>query len=94
MVKVNCDVMKYNSKIKRDIITFYFKDMNKYVENNCEALKIEKTYDSIPSHFSNESNKFQFSKYAIRVSIRNFGYDECKIIKSIPLYDVFCMKDL
>lgn len=31
------------------------------------------------------------SKYAIRISTRNFGYDENKKIKSIPLYAVFCI---
>jgi len=32
-------------------------------------------------------------KYAIRISTRNFGYDENKKIKSVPLYAVFCIKD-
>lgn len=59
---VDCDVVKYNKNIKDDIVSSYFKDMNKYVDNNSEALKIEKTYKSIPSQLSNESNKFQFSK--------------------------------
>lgn len=62
MVLVDGDVIKYQKNIKLDIIDSYFKDMDKYVENNSEALKIEKTYRSIPAQLSNESNKFQFSK--------------------------------
>ena len=36
--------------------------MDKYVLNNAEALKIERTYRSIPTQLGNLSNKFQFSK--------------------------------
>lgn len=62
MVEVNCDVIKYNTNILSDIIDSYFKDMNTYVSNDSEALKIERTYKSIPIQLSNESNKFQYSK--------------------------------
>jgi predicted AAA+ superfamily ATPase len=59
---VNCDIMKYDSSIKNDIIEAYFNDMSKYVINESETLKIKKTYKSIPSQLANESKKFQFSK--------------------------------
>lgn len=59
---VSCDIMKYNSSIKTDILNSYFNDMSRYVDNGSESLKIEKTYRSIPVQLSNESNKFQFSK--------------------------------
>lgn len=62
MVDVNLDVSKYHSNILKNIISSYFKDMDKYVLNNAEALKIERTYRSIPTQLSNLSNKFQFSK--------------------------------
>lgn len=58
----NCDIMKYDSSIKNDIINSYFKDMKTYISNEYEALKIEKVYRSIPNQISNESKKFQFSK--------------------------------
>ena len=29
--------------------------------------------------------------YAIRITSRNFGYDETNRIKSVPLYAVFCL---
>ena len=31
-------------------------------------------------------------KYMIRVSAKNFGYDDKKKIKSVPLYAVFCIE--
>lgn len=61
-VNVNCDIIKYDSSIKQNIIDSYFKDMKKYVVNDFESLKIEKTYRSIPVQISNESKKFQFTK--------------------------------
>ena len=61
-VSVNCDIMKYDSSIKQNIIDSYFKDMKSYVLNEAEALKIEKTYRSIPLQISNKSKKFQFTK--------------------------------
>lgn len=61
-VSVNCDIIKYDSSIKQNIIDSYFKDMKKYVANDFESLKIEKTYRSIPVQISNESKKFQFTK--------------------------------
>ena len=36
--------------------------MKKHLLNHNEALKIERTYKSIPSQIANESNKFQYSK--------------------------------
>ncbi len=57
-----CDIMKYDSTIKQNIIDSYFKDMKTYVTSNSEALKIEKIYRSIPSQIANLSRKFQFSK--------------------------------
>ena len=52
-VNVNCDIVKYDSSIKKDIIDAYLKDMKKYVINLNEALKIEKVYNSIPKQISN-----------------------------------------
>ena len=62
MVDVECDIIKYDTSIIKNIISSYFKDMDKYILNASESLKIERTYQSIPSQLSNESNKFQYSK--------------------------------
>ena len=53
-ISVNCDIVKYDSSIKKDIIDAYLKDMKKYVSNLNEALKIEKVDNSIPKQISNE----------------------------------------
>lgn len=71
-VSVNCDIVKYDSSIKRDIIDAYLKDMKKYVLNLNEALKIEKVYNSIPKQISNESKKFQFSKIEKNAKSRDY----------------------
>lgn len=62
MVSNNCDVIRYDSDIIKNIVSSYFKDMDKYVTNSGEALKIERVYNSIPFQLSNLSNKFQYSK--------------------------------
>ena len=71
-VSVNCDIIKYDSSIKKDIIDAYLKDMKKYVINLNEALKIEKVYNSIPKQISNESKKFQFSKIEKNAKSRDY----------------------
>ena len=71
-VSVNCDIVKYDSSIKKDIIDAYLKDMKKYVINLNEALKIEKVYNSIPKQISNESKKFQFSKIEKNAKSRDY----------------------
>lgn len=61
MVKTNGDYIKYDKTILTDIVSSYFKDMDKYVTNESEALRINRVYDSLPSQLSNISNKFQYS---------------------------------
>ena len=71
-ISVNCDIVKYDSSIKKDIIEAYLKDMKKYVSNLNEALKIENVYNSIPKQISNESKKFQFSKIEKNAKSRDY----------------------
>lgn len=61
MVKTNGDYIKYDKTILTDIVSSYFKDMDKYVTNESEALRINRVYDSLPSQLSNISKKFQYS---------------------------------
>ena len=72
MVAINKDVIKYDVNILKNIIDSYFKDMDKYVLSNAEALKIERLYRSIPSQLANESNKFQFSKIISGAKSRDY----------------------
>ena len=71
-IKNDCDIIKYDSTIKENIIDAYHKDMKKYVINLNETLKIEKVYDSIPKQISNESKKFQFSKIEKNAKTRDY----------------------
>ena len=71
-IKNDCDIIKYDSTIKENIIDAYLKDMKKYVINLNETLKIEKVYDSIPKQISNESKKFQFSKIEKNAKTRDY----------------------
>ena len=73
MKDVNKDVINYNKDILKNIIDSYFKDMDKYVLNNSESLKIEKVYNSIPSQLTNEVNKFQFSKVVTGAKSRDYN---------------------
>ena len=58
----NKDILKFDKTIIRDIIESYLDDMNRYVENKNEAVKIEAIYRSIPRQLGNTSGKFQYSK--------------------------------
>ena len=62
MADVKGDYIKYDKTILSNILESYFNDMNKYVTNESESLKINRVYNSLPSQLSNLSNKFQFSK--------------------------------
>lgn len=62
MLRANGDYIKYDKSILNDILDSYFKDMNKYVTSDAEALKINRVYASLPSQLANISNKFQYSK--------------------------------
>ena len=62
MVQTKGDYINYDKSILSDILSSYFKDMDKYVTNEVEALKINRVYNSLPSQLSNLSNKFQYSK--------------------------------
>jgi len=49
MVQTKGDYINYDKSILSDILSSYFKDMDKYVTNEVEALKINRVYNSLPS---------------------------------------------
>ena len=73
MVKTNGDYIKYDKTILTDIVSSYFKDMDKYVTNESEALRINRVYDSLPSQLSNISNKFQYSNVSKDARTREYA---------------------
>lgn len=57
----NFDLSKFDNSIHRDIITSYIFDMRKYTYSPTEIIRIQKTYESIPSQLSKENLKFKYS---------------------------------
>ncbi len=60
--KINYDILNFKGEIIEEIIFSYLADMNKYIYNKKEAVKIEELYRSIPKQLANNSNKFQYNK--------------------------------
>jgi len=73
MVETKKDYIKYDRTILNDITNSYFKDMDKYVVSEVEALKIERVYASLPAQLSNQSNKFQYSKVSKGAKSRDYA---------------------
>lgn len=72
LLKNNKDILKFDKSIISDIIQSYLNDMNKYVNNKTEAIKIEAIYRSIPSQLGNKSNKFQYGKISSNARKRDY----------------------
>lgn len=70
------DVLSFDADILRNIITSYTNDMQKYVTNMSESVRIENLYNSIPSQLGNQSNKFQYSK--IKQGAKSRDYDSAE----------------
>ena len=68
----NKDILKFDKSIMEDIIQSYLDDMNKYVQNKSEAVKIETIYKSIPSQLGNKSNKFHYGKISSNARKRDY----------------------
>ena len=68
----NKDILKFDKSIIEDIIQSYLDDMNKYVQNKSEAVKVETIYKSIPSQLGNKSNKFQYGKISSNARKRDY----------------------
>lgn len=55
------DILKFNQNILSDIKIAYMADMNKYLENKNESVKIETVYNSIPEQLAKENKNFQYT---------------------------------
>ena len=66
------DILKLDKSIIEDIIQSYLNDMNKYIQNKSEAIKIEAIYKSIPTQLGNKSNKFQYGKISSNARRRDY----------------------
>lgn len=55
------DILTFNQSILSDIKIAYMADMNKYLENKNESVKIETVYNSIPEQLAKENKNFQYT---------------------------------
>jgi hypothetical protein len=60
-IENDMDILKYDSKIISNIIEMYIADMNKYVKNNLETVKIEKVYKNIPAQLAKDKKTFKYN---------------------------------
>lgn len=55
------DILMYDSNILSNILEMYIADMNKYVKNSVETVKIEKLYKNIPMQLAKEKKAFKYN---------------------------------
>ena len=60
-IENNLDILKFDSHIISDIKDMYIADMQKYVRNSLETVKIEKVYKNIPSQLAKDNKNFQYN---------------------------------
>lgn len=60
-IENDIDILKFDNHIISDIKDMYIADMQKYVKNNLESVKIEKVYKNIPSQLAKESKSFKYN---------------------------------
>jgi len=72
LIRHNQDVLLTDPGIREDINASYLNDMNKYVTNERESIKIEAIYRSIPAQLGNTGRKFRYS--TVRKGARSRDY--------------------
>jgi len=70
---VDRELLKFDRTFFDDLKTACLDDMNKYVRNLNEAVKIERIYNSVALQQSNKAHKFQYSK--VRSGARSSQYE-------------------
>ena len=55
------DILNFDSHILSDIKDMYIADMQKYVKNSYETVKIEKVYKNIPSQLAKDNKNFKYN---------------------------------
>lgn len=55
------DILRFDSHIISDIKDMYIADMQKYVKNSFETVKIEKVYKNIPSQLAKDNKNFKYN---------------------------------
>ncbi len=86
------DILKFDKSIIEDIIQSYLNDMNKYVQNKFESIKIESIYKSIPAQLGNQSNKFQYGKISSNTRKRDYETALDWLLSSTMAYKCLLLK--
>lgn len=60
-IKNDLDILRYDLHINSNIIEMYLADMNKYVKNVTESIKIEKVYKNIPLQLAKDKKTFKYN---------------------------------
>ena len=60
-IENDLDILKFDSHIISDIKDMYIADMQKYVKNNFETVKIERVYKNIPSQLAKDNKNFKYN---------------------------------
>lgn len=60
-VENKLDILNFDSHIITDIKDMYIADMQKYVKNSYETVKIEKIYKNIPSQLAKDNKNFKYN---------------------------------
>lgn len=68
------DILKYDSNILSNIIDMYIADMNKYVKNSIETVKIEKVYKNIPVQLAKDKKTFKYNLIAANARKRMYEH--------------------
>ena len=91
---LNCgdDYYNYDLTILDNIIEDYLNDMNNYVSNPSETLKIRNIYNSLSSQLQNASKKFQYSVIDNVAKAREYAQPLNWLIESNMVQMCKCVK--
>lgn len=87
-----CDVTKCDESILKDILKSYYNDMSKYIKNKNEAIKIERTYNSVAPQLANENNRFKFRSIYEGAKKRDYDSAVDWLLKSNIILQSFNIK--
>lgn len=86
------NILALDKNILKDIIVSYKADMNKYIRNKAESVKIEKVYDKVPTILAKENKKFQYSDIEKNANKRDYESAVEWLISSNMVYECNLIK--
>jgi len=86
------NILALDKNILKDIIVSYKADMNKYIRNKAESIKIGKVYDKVPTILAKENKKFQYSDIEKNANKRDYESAVEWLISSNMVYECNLIK--